>query len=275
MIPSKWLIGVDSDGTAFDSMNIKHLDAFIPAALEIWPLDPETAERFTEIEKTVNLFSSLRGINRFPGLLEAFERLEKACPDAENLPATADLRAYVEGEKKYSPATLKSWLAEYPSEELEKVLAWSERADVLFTKACEGLMPYPGVREALEEAHRTAAVAVVSSAARAGLENDWAAGGLTPCVDLLMSQEDGSKTAQLIKAAGQCEVPVRALMLGDTDSDGVSAHEAGALFFPIMPGDEAESWRLFRVEILPLFLAGKYDETMEKKYYDRLKAMLG
>ena len=33
MNPSQWLIGVDSDGTAFDSMNIKHLDAFIPAAL--------------------------------------------------------------------------------------------------------------------------------------------------------------------------------------------------------------------------------------------------
>ena len=33
MLPSRFLIGVDSDGTAFDSMNIKHLDAFIPAAL--------------------------------------------------------------------------------------------------------------------------------------------------------------------------------------------------------------------------------------------------
>ena len=76
MLPSRYLIGVDSDGTAFDSMNIKHLDAFIPAALEIWPMREEIAARFTEIEKTVNLFSSLRGINRYPGLLEAFERLE-------------------------------------------------------------------------------------------------------------------------------------------------------------------------------------------------------
>lgn len=68
MIPSAFLIGVDSDGTAFDSMNIKHLDAFIPAALEIWPMSDEIGKRFTEIEKTVNLFSSLRGINRYPGL---------------------------------------------------------------------------------------------------------------------------------------------------------------------------------------------------------------
>ncbi len=275
MLPSRFLIGVDSDGTAFDSMNIKHLDAFIPATLEIWPMPAEAAERFTEIEKAVNLFSSLRGINRFPGLLEAFERLEKEYPGAAWLPELTDLRAYVEGETKYSPATLTAWIRQHPSAELERVLAWSDRADELFTRACEGLMPYPGVREALAEAHRTAAVAVVSSAARAGLEKDWAAGGLTPCVDLLMSQEDGSKTAQLLKAKAQCSGEVRALMLGDTDSDGICAHEAGALFYPIMPGDEEASWKRFREEILPLFLAGQYGEKEEAVYYKQLKAMLG
>ncbi len=30
-----YLIGIDSDGTAFDSMTIKHRHAFIPALLEI------------------------------------------------------------------------------------------------------------------------------------------------------------------------------------------------------------------------------------------------
>ena len=275
MLPSRYLIGVDSDGTAFDSMNIKHLDAFIPAALEIWPMPENVAARFTEIEKTVNLFSSLRGINRFPGLLEAFERLEKEFPNEASLPDLTDLRAYVAGESRFSPATLKAWIAAHPSQEMEKVLAWSDRADELFTKACEGLMPYPGVRESLSEATKTAAVAVVSSAAKAGLEKDWAAGGLIPCVDLLMSQEDGSKTAQLKKAMTRCGENVQAVMLGDTDSDGVSAHEAGAMFYPIMPGDEAASWQRFREEILPLFLAGKYNEQEEAKYYGQLKAMLG
>lgn len=274
MRPSRFLIGVDSDGTAFDSMNIKHLDAFIPAALEIWPMPEEMAQRFIEIEKTVNLFSSLRGINRFPGLLEAFERLEKEFPGAKELPDLDDLRAYIAGESRYSPATLKAWIAARPSRELSKTLAWSDRADELFTRACEGLMPYPGVPEALKAASAAASVAVVSSAAKAGLEKDWAAGGLTPFVDYLMSQEDGSKTAQLQKAMAQCEQPALALMLGDTDSDGESAHAAGALFYPIMPGDEEASWRRFREEILPLFLAGKYGSEEETKYYSRLKDML-
>ena len=97
MRPSEWLIGVDSDGTAFDSMNIKHLDAFIPAALEIWPLDEKTAERFSEIEKHINLFSGTRGINRYPGLLAAWEELEKEAPEAEGLP---DLRRGAFGEHR-------------------------------------------------------------------------------------------------------------------------------------------------------------------------------
>ena len=275
MHPSRFLIGVDSDGTAFDSMNIKHLDAFIPAAMEIWPMPREMAERFAEIEKEVNLFSSLRGINRFPGLLEAFERVEREYPGSPELPDLRDLRAFIRGENKYSPATLRAWMEGHPSRELEKVLAWSERADQLFARACEGLQPYPGVREALAEAYPASAVAVVSSAAKAGLEKDWAAGGLTPLVDFLMSQEDGSKTAQLRKAMEKCGSDVRALMLGDTDSDGIAAHEAGALFYPIMPGEEEQSWQLFREEILPRFLTGKYDEREEEKYYRRLKAMLG
>ena len=275
MTPSGFLIGIDSDGTAFDSMNIKHLDAFIPAALEIWPMREETAARFTEIEKTVNLFSSLRGINRFPGLLEAFERLEKEFPDEKGLPDLHDLRAYIRGETRYSPATLKAWTEGHPSVELDRVLAWSDRADELFTKACEGLMPYPGVRDAMEKAYPSAAIAVVSSAAKAGLEKDWAAGGLSPFVDYMMSQEDGSKTAQLKKAMSRCGDNVKALMLGDTDSDGISAHEAGALFYPIMPGDEAASWKRFSEEILPMFLAGKYGTEEEAEYYGILKEMLG
>ena len=275
MTPSAFLIGIDSDGTAFDSMNIKHLNAFIPAALEIWPMREETAACFTEIEKTVNLFSSLRGINRYPGLLEAFDRLEKAFPEEKGLPVLDDLRAYLEGVTRYSPATLKDWMKDHPSAELERVLAWSDRADELFTKACEGLMPYPGVREAMEKAWPSATIAVVSSAAKAGLEKDWKAGDLTPYVDFMMSQEDGSKTAQLRKAMAQCGNGVKALMLGDTDSDGISAHEAGALFYPIMPGDEAASWKRFGEEILPLFLAGKYGEKEETEYYGKLRKMLG
>ncbi len=41
------------------------------------------------------------------------------------------------------------------------------------------------------------------------------------------------------------------------------------------PGDEEASWRRFREEILPLFLAGKYGPAEEAKYYGQLKTTLG
>ena len=76
MSDKKFFIGVDSDGTAFDSMTIKHTDSFIPAMFEVWGLDG-VRERVTEIEQYVNLYSKDRGINRFPGLLMTFEKMIK------------------------------------------------------------------------------------------------------------------------------------------------------------------------------------------------------
>ena len=272
MLHAPFLIGVDSDGTAFDSMNPKHLEAFIPAALEIWPLSPGATECFSRVEKQVNLFSGTRGINRFPGLPIALDLLAEEYP--AEAPDREALRAYIAGESKYSPATLARWTADHPSPELDRVLAWSRRADELFAAACEGIQPFPGVRDALCCAARGAAVAVISSAALSGLRKDWEAGGLTPFVDFLMSQEDGSKTAQLQLAMKGCEAPVQALMLGDTEGDGQAAHEAGARFYPILPGREEESWKRFREEILPLFLSGGYTAQEEEKYAAPLREML-
>lgn len=42
----------------------------------------------------------------------------------------------------------------------------------------------------------------------------------------------------------------------------------GVLFYPIMPGAEAQSWARFREEALPRFLAGEY----RGEYQDALVA---
>ena len=34
----RFFVGIDSDGTVFDSMTVKHLEAFIPQMTEIWGL---------------------------------------------------------------------------------------------------------------------------------------------------------------------------------------------------------------------------------------------
>lgn len=270
MIPSRFLIGVDSDGTAFDSVNHKHLEAFIPAAMEIWTMEGEVADKFVEIYKQVNLYSDLRGTNRFPALLETFEQLERIYPEDPELPDLEPLRAFVQGAPRYSTFSLQDWMTKHPSSALSKVLAWSIRSNVLIARACEGLMPYEGVQEALKEAGKRAAIAVISAASREELEKDWVFGGLMRHVDIMMGQEDGLKPDQLKKAMALSSA-ASALMLGDANQDAVAAHEAGALFYPIIPGREADCWQVFRTEVLPLFLAGKYDAAKEAEYLKTMK----
>ena len=55
-------------------------------------------------------------------------------------------------------------------------------------------------------------------------------------------------------------------MMGDAPGDLAAAHASGALFFPINPGYEADSWERFYQEGYRKFLdgtfAGKYEEEL-------------
>lgn len=252
-----FLLGIDSDGTAFDSMNIKHKDAFIPAALEIWPMRTEAAERFSQIEQDINLYSEFRGINRFPGLLMTMERLTAEYPSV--FPDLTDLRRYVQHEKNHSSKTLAMWIQSHPSPFLDRVLAWSERADALFERSCKNIKPFDGVSEALQMAFPHACVAVISSAAKNSITRDWAANGLAEFVDVLMSQEDGGKQQQLEKAMTFCSQPVRSLMVGDTQMDKKAALAAGSVFFLICPGKERISWKKLTDHVLDDFFTQNRD----------------
>ena len=272
MYPSRYLICVDSSGTAFDTMNVKHLEAFIPAALEVWSMTGRVADRFADLEKRVNLYSSMRGINRYPGLLEVFDLLAAAFPGNPEVPDTTDLRTFVVSESTYSSDALRKWIAAHPSADLEKVLAWSERADELYLKALQGLQPFPLVRESLEAASRSAIVAAVSDGTPEEAALNWADSVLAPYTDYMFSQVDGTIAAQLYKAKQSCPDRAGFLYIGDTEAGAAAAHRVGAMFYPILPGDEAASWQRFHDNILPLFLDGKYDAAAEAGYIDLLKA---
>jgi hypothetical protein len=47
-------------------------------------------------------------------------------------------------------------------------------------------------------------------------------------------------------------------MVGDAPGDMRAARANDALFFPVKPGHEEESWELFYNEALDRFLAGEY-----------------
>ena len=75
-----YLICVDSDGCAMDTMDIKHFRCFGPCMVTEWDLEEwETPilDRWNE----VNLYTMTRGINRFKGLAMALSEInEKYVP---------------------------------------------------------------------------------------------------------------------------------------------------------------------------------------------------
>ena len=70
------LVGIDSDGCAFDTMEVKHKECFIPNTINYYNLQG-ISKYAREAAEFVNLYSKSRGINRFPALVETFEWLAR------------------------------------------------------------------------------------------------------------------------------------------------------------------------------------------------------
>src|SRR3990172_7506346 len=69
-----FLVGIDSDGCAFDTMEVKHKECFIPNIVQHYGL-AGVSKYAREAAEFVNLYSKSRGINRFPALIETLEWL--------------------------------------------------------------------------------------------------------------------------------------------------------------------------------------------------------
>ena len=70
----EFFVGIDSDGCAFDTMEVKHKECFIPEIIKVWGLQP-VSKYAREAAEFVNLYSKWRGINRWPALTMVFDLL--------------------------------------------------------------------------------------------------------------------------------------------------------------------------------------------------------
>ncbi len=118
----EFLVGIDSDGCAFDTMEIKHKECFIPNIIKYWDLQA-VSKYAREAGEFVNLYSKWRGINRWPALLMVFDLLDKR-PEVGKRgvkPPTAEvLRKWVAEETKLSNTTLKTLVQTNPDPILQK-----------------------------------------------------------------------------------------------------------------------------------------------------------
>src|SRR6185295_15693592 len=70
----EFFVGIDSDGCAFDTMEVKHKECFIPNIVRFFKL--AAVSKFArEAAEFVNLYSKWRGINRFPALTMTMDLL--------------------------------------------------------------------------------------------------------------------------------------------------------------------------------------------------------
>lgn len=271
-----FFIGIDSDGCAFDTMEVKHKECFIPRIIEYYGLS--AISKYTrEAAEFVNLYSVWRGINRFPALTKTFDLLAGRSEVARRhveLPELRGLRAWIGRETKLANPTLEAEVAATADPDLVQALAWSKAVNTTIGAMVKNVPPFPFVRESLEAMAGKADVMVVSATPSEALQREWDEHDLARHVGLICGQEQGSKKEHLkIAAAGRYD-PARVLMVGDAPGDLEAARANGVLFFPIEPGREDASWRRFHDEALPRFLDGAYAGDYMARRIEEFQALL-
>lgn len=261
----KFLVGIDSDGCAFDTMEIKQKECFIPNTIRFFDLQP-ISKYAREAVEFVNLYSRWRGINRWPALIMVFDLLAARAEVKERgarLPNIDSLREWVARETKLSNATLEAEVKRTSDPLLARALAWSTKVNADIAETVHDIPPFPFMRESLIKIAEVADVIVVSQTPYEALSREWEEHGVDKHVKVIAGQEMGSKTEHLAFAMEGRYAPQEVLMIGDALGDMKAARGNGTMFFPINPGREEASWRRFHDESLARFLAGQYAGAYE------------
>ena len=275
--PSRdFFVGIDSDGCAFDTMEIKHKECFIPNIIKHWNLQP-VSKYAREAGEFVNLYSKWRGINRFPALLMVFDLLSER-PEVQRrgvkMPAVPSLREWAEKESKLGNPALKEAVEKTGDPVLKRALAWSEAVNATIADVVREIPPFPYLRESLEALAPKADMIVVSATPGEALRREWQEHDIAKYCAVIAGQEMGKKKEHLgLAAAGKYEKD-RALMIGDAPGDLNAARANGFLFYPVKPGQEEESWQRFDDEAMARFLEGTYVGDYEAKLLAEFEAIL-
>ncbi len=272
----EFFIGIDSDGCAFDTMEVKHKECFIPNIIKFFGL-AAVSKYAREAAEFVNLYSKWRGINRFPALTMTLDLLCKR-PEVTRrkfrVPALKGVRRWIERETKLANPTLKAEVAATGDPDLTLAYDWSEAVNHTVGEIVRDVPPFPFVRESLERMAGKTDVMVVSATPGETLKREWEEHGIAQFVSLIAGQELGSKREHLALATAGRYAKQQVLMIGDAPGDRSAAETNGVLFYPIDPGQEDESWQRFFEEALPRFFEGTYASDYMTTQIARFEAIL-
>lgn len=260
-----YLICVDSDGCAMDTMDIKHFRCFGPCMVEEWGLE-EWAQPILERWNEVNLYTMTRGINRFKGLALALREIDGTY---KKIDGVDELENWVANAPALSNDGVKAAIEGGGGEVLKKALNWSVKVNEgINALPFEVKKPFDGVLEGLKYAHSVADIAIVSSANLQAVEEEWALYGLLDHVDILLAQNVGSKAfciAELLKKGYDKD---KVLMTGDAPGDLDAAKSNGVYYYPILVRHEGGSWAEFRETAVEKLVSGSYAGSYQQEKID-------
>jgi phosphoglycolate phosphatase-like HAD superfamily hydrolase len=273
---TSFFVGIDSDGCAFDAMDIKHKECFTPNTIKHWRLQA-VSSLARQTAEFVNLHSTWRGQNRWIALVTVFDLLA-ARPEvierAVEVPTGDALRRFIASGYPLSDNGIRAYAAEHPDPELDRAVAWSDGVNAAIAEMVVGVPPFRYVRESLQAMQRSVDLMVVSATPVEALEREWAEHGLAEYMDLIAGQEAGTKAQHLQEAAKGRYADDHILLIGDAPGDRDAARSQGVCYYPINPGQEAASWRRFHDEALPRFLSGTYAGAYAEGLVAEFEALL-
>ena len=269
-----YLVCVDSDGCVMDTMNCKHFHCFGPCMVAQWGLEA-WSNAILERWNVINLFSMTRGINRFKGLAIALKEIDAQYTRiagidalvhwAETAPALSNDAVAAAAEAAVDPDAKLI---------LSKALSWSKAVNAAIVNLDEALkVPYVGAKEGLAAAHSFADVAMVSSANRDAVEEEWGKFGLLTYTDIVLAQDVGSKAAcirEMLKFGYDLD---KVIMIGDAPGDCDAAQKNGVYYYPILVNHEKDSWDEAIAVAFPKLQSGEYatyGAEMKQKFLHNL-----
>ncbi len=277
LVPQKeFFVGIDSDGCAFDTMEIKHKECFCPNTIMHWNLQV-VSKYARDAWDFANLYSKTRGANRFLTLIQIMDLLRDRKEVQARNAKIPDLTSVIEWTKKESklgnPA-LERYAAEVNDPVIDQALRWSRAINETVAEMVHDIPPYPFMKESLVKLSEKADAMVVSSTPVEALKREWEENDMDGYMRLICGQEYGSKKEHLAYAAKGKYPDNHILMIGDAPGDMKAARANGVLFYPINPGHEEDSWERFYNEALDKFFNKEYEGAYEAALVEEFESYL-
>jgi phosphoglycolate phosphatase-like HAD superfamily hydrolase len=269
-----FLVAIDSDGCAFDTMELKHKECFAPHLINSYNLQA-ISKYARQTWEFFNLYSKGRGTNRFPAVVKTMEMLmlrPEVRARGVNITIPQGLANWVLRETRLGNPALKAAVDETGDPDLKHALSWSLAVNDQIERFVRGVPPFPYVRDCLQRLAPHADMLVCSATPGEALVREWKEHGIDSFVAGIYGQEAGSKK-EILAVAKKCK-PGHALMIGDAPGDQRAAMDNGALFFPILPGAEDQSWKQLHEEGIDRFLNGRFAGDYQSRLLDEFDRAL-